>query len=49
MNGKLRFAEGWMGVFRSDCDLEKLTNKRIVVKSLYVAAAYPPLMSKLYT
>ena len=38
-----------MGVFRRECDLETLTTKRNVVKSLYVAAAYPRSMSKLYT
>lgn len=27
-NGKLRFAECWMGVLRSDCDLETLTTKK---------------------
>ena len=32
-NGKLCFAEGWMGVLRSDCD-QKVTTKRNVVKSL---------------
>ena len=47
--GNYVFAEGWMGVLRSDCDVEKLTTKRNVIKSLYVAAAYPHLMSKLYT
>jgi len=48
-NGKLRFAEVSMGVFRRDCDLETLRTKRNIVKSVYVAAAYPHSMSKLYT
>jgi len=47
-NGKLRFAEDWMGVFRSECDLETLTTERNIVKSLYVAVTYSHLMSKLY-